>query len=121
MDKETLNVDIINKNFKAQLNAVGFKEADYHILYIPSLQISSYGDTFKEANDMLKESLNQFSEDIFALKKNEITAIFRDLGWRKNKFFSKRLSHLSDTTFEDIKEEFNIPEETEVSQFPVQV
>ncbi|WP_336126909.1 hypothetical protein [Mesoflavibacter sp. CH_XMU1422-2] len=121
MKKETINIDHRKKVFKAQLNGIGFKEGDYHIIYLPSLQISAYGDSIREANDMMKISLNEFSENLLKLNENQINLILKDLGWSKAKFFNKRLVHLSETTFDDIKKEFNLPEDTQVEKIPIAV
>jgi len=121
MKKETINIDVRKKIFSAKLNGIGFKEGDSHIIYLPSLQISSYGDTFKEANEMMKFSLKEFSESLLELSENKIHSILKQLGWEKAKFFNKRLVNLSETTFEDIKKEFNLPDDTQVQKIPINV
>ncbi|TXD84433.1 hypothetical protein ESY86_05030 [Subsaximicrobium wynnwilliamsii] len=121
MKKETINIDHRKKIFKAQLNGVGFKEGDAHIIYLPSLQISSYGECIEEANEMMKISLNEFSENLLQLDELKINSILKQLGWEKAKFFDKRLVHLSETTFEDIKKEFNLPDDTQVQKIPIAV
>jgi hypothetical protein len=83
MRKETINIDHRKKIFKAKLNGIGFKEGDSHIIYLPSLQLSSYGDTIKEANEMMKISLNEFSENLLELNENKINSILKELGWEK--------------------------------------
>ena len=83
MRKETINIDYRKKIFKAKLNGIGFKEGDSHIIYLPSLQLSSYGDTIKEANEMMKISLNEFSENLLELNENKINSILKQLGWEK--------------------------------------
>lgn len=121
MRKERINIDYKKKIFKAQLNGVGFKEGDSHIIYLPSLQISSYGESMEEANEMMKISLNEFSENLLQLNELKINSILKQLGWEKAKFFNKRLVHLSETTFEDIKKEFNLPDDTQVQKIPIAV
>ena len=121
MKKETLNIDLSKKTLKAQLNGIGFKENDSHIIYLPSLQISAYGDNFKEANEMVRSSIHEFSKNLMKLPESKINSILKDLGWIKHKFFKKRLSNLSETTFDDIKKEFNLPENTPVERIPIAV
>jgi len=121
MNKETINIDVRKKIFKAKLNGIGFKEGDSHIIYLPSLQLSSYGDTIKEANEMMKISLKEFSESLLEMNENKIHSILKQLGWEKTKFFNKRLVNLSETTFEDIKKEFNLPDDTQVQKIPIAV
>ncbi|MDD3723148.1 MAG: hypothetical protein PHW92_11825 [Lutibacter sp.] len=121
MEKETLNIDLRNKTLRAQLNGIAFKEKDSHIIYLPSLQLSAYGDNFKEANEMVKATVHEFSKNLLELPENKINSILKDLGWIKHKFFKKRMSNLSETTFEDIKKEFNLPDNTPVERIPIAV
>jgi len=121
MTKETLTIDLNNQDFKAKLVAIGFKEGNSHILYIPSLKLSSYGDTIKEAHQMMKISLDAFAKDLFSLPVNKIHNFLAELGWEKHKYFRKRLQNLSQTTFEDIRKEFNLPEDIEVESYPIAV
>ena len=119
MKKETLS---ISKNrIKGSLSGVGFREADSHIIYIPSLELSAYGDSIKEAHQMMKVVLNEFSKNILSLKDDEIQNVLSDLGWERNQYFKKRMVNLSETTFDDIKKQFNLPDETEVEQMSIAV
>jgi predicted RNase H-like HicB family nuclease len=119
MNKETLN--ITKTRIKGKVSAVGFNEGNSHIIYVPSLQLSSYGDTIKEARKMIKIVLQQFSKDILTLNEDKIQSVLADLGWERNQYFKKRMVNLSETTFEDIKKQFNLPDETEVEQMSIAV
>ena len=75
MRKETLNIDFNKKIFKAKLTGIGFMEGNSHIVYLPSLQISAYGDSIEEANDMIAKSykiLEPFSERVYSIIKMDI-------------------------------------------------
>ncbi len=119
MKKETLNITKIR--IKGEVNAVGFNEGSTHIIYVPSLQLSSYGDSIKEALEMMKIVIEQFSKDILVLSEDKIQSVLSDLGWTRTKYFKKRMVNLSKTTFSDIKKQFNLPDETEVEQMSIAV
>jgi len=121
MRKETLNIDFNKKIFKAKLTGIGFMEGNSHIVYLPSLQISAYGDSIEEANDMINISLKEFSENLLELSETKINDVLHKLGWEKSKFFKKRMTNLSETTFDDIKKEFNLPDNTAVQRIPIAV
>ena len=70
---------------------------------------------------MIKLVLNEFSKDIIRLKEDEIQNILSNLGWKRNQYFKKRMVNLSETTFDDIKKQFNLPDETEVEQMSIAV
>lgn len=117
MSKESLKISVKHRQFNAYLQAIAFMDGDSHVIYIPSLEISAYGDSFEEAHEMMKENLHVFSEDMFECSAQEVDAILSELGWKKGKFFPKRRINLSNTTFEDIKKQFNLPDTVKGKEF----
>ena len=108
-------------NIKGKVNAIGFIEGNSHILYIPSLKLSSYGDSLEEARKMIIMVLNQFTKDLSVLNQDKAESMLADLGWGQQRYFKKRMVNLSETTFDDIKKQFNLPDETEVEQMSIAV
>lgn len=121
MKKEELKISVKNRQFKAKLRCMSFKEGESFIMYIPSLELSAYGDTEEEAHEMMREVLRVLSQDFFALTQAEVDKILKDLGWNKNKIFNKKRVHLSQTTFDDIKQLFNLPSNTIAKQVPIEI
>ncbi len=121
MRKDKLKIDFSSKSLKANFGAMYFKEGEFDIFFIPSVQISAYGDSKKEAEEMLKISLQQFTEDIFSQTQSKALDILNKLGWKKNTYFKKRMVNLSDTTFADIKKEFNLPDNTPIENVPIAI
>ncbi|XLS28989.1 hypothetical protein ACJD0Z_17550 [Flavobacteriaceae bacterium M23B6Z8] len=121
VSKENISIDLRKKLFKAEVMGIHFKEGEHDILYIPSLQISAYGSNIEEADQMAKESMINFFKDISNLNESEVYKVLKDLGWNRVKYFKKKLTHLSETTFEDIKKEFNLPDDTRVEKIPIAV
>ena len=118
--KESITLDIRRKIFNVEARGIAFKDGDFEVIYIPSLELSAYGKDFKQAKKMLEIQLDEFSENMFKLPAPRIHQEFKRLGWKKDKFFKRRLNiELSDTTFEDFKKEFNIPENTDIKQIPI--
>ena len=121
MEDQFIKLNISKKHMHGRLRAINFKEGDYHIVYLPGLGLSGYGDTIQEAQELIKLSLEAFVEDLFKLPEHQIFKEFNDLGWRQEKFFKKKLRNLSPTTFEDIKREFNIPDNTQITETAISV
>lgn len=118
--KESITLDVRRKIFNVETRGISFKDGEFDVIYIPSLELSAYGKNIKQAKKMLEIQLNEFSESLFKLPAPKIHNEFKRLGWEKDKFFKRRLNiELSDTTFESIKKEFNIPENTEIKQIPI--
>ncbi len=69
------------------------KEGNHYVVVIPSLCVSGYGSTEKEAHESVKENLDLFCEDLLSLSKHEIENELTKLGFKKellkNKNFSK--------------------------------
>lgn len=119
--KEFLKISVKHKQFKAGLHGIGFMDGDSHIIYLPSLQLSAYGSSFDKAQEMMQEVLKVFSEDMFECSEAEVDGILSQYGWQKERFFPKRRVNLSNTTFEDIKKQFNLPETTQGKEFAIAV
>jgi len=64
---------------EAKLNVLTFQEDDVWIAWIPSLNISSYGDSNKEAIENVKEATELLFEHI--VKKHTVIDVLKELGW----------------------------------------
>ena len=58
-----------------------FKEAKSFVAYAPALDLSSAGNTLKEAEKNIKEATELFIEEI--LDKNTINEVLFSLGWTR--------------------------------------
>lgn len=113
---ERLSVNFSKGRLKARLNAMSFMEGDSYIIYLPSVKISAYGDTLDEAKEMIEVCLEEFSKDIIKLNSKVGMDYLRGLGWKEESYFKKRMIALSTTSFEDIKKEFDLPDNIVVNE-----
>lgn len=65
------------------------KETNMIVVFIPSLDISGYGDNIEEATYMVKESLDDYGKALLKLSLKEINQELIRLGWMKEKFRTK--------------------------------
>ncbi|MEA3272902.1 MAG: type II toxin-antitoxin system HicB family antitoxin [Patescibacteria group bacterium] len=56
---------------KMDFNSVVWKEGDYYVSQCLDVDVSSFGDTKKEAIEMLQEALELYFEDIPLPKKSD--------------------------------------------------
>lgn len=93
--QESLKVNPKKGNIHLQVNGINFidKDTKQFIIYIPSLDISSYGETKDKAEEMLKESFDFFCMHLISLSTIEINKQLSALGWQKG-FFAKQFSKL---------------------------
>jgi hypothetical protein len=121
MSKESVKINISRKQLAAKLRTLVFKEEEVHIVYLPGFKISGYGETIEEAYELAKLSLRDFADNLFKLPESKIYQTLRELGWEKDKYLKKQMRNLSETTFEDIKREFNIPDNTPIHESSLSV
>jgi len=84
-----------NKNgvtsIECNVNVINFidPETKYKMAYIPSLEISGYGDTSKEATEMVFQTLEYYFKNLLSLSKKEVENEFVKYGWRKKQLKKK--------------------------------
>lgn len=89
---------------------------------MPSLNLSAYGETAKEATDRLvHEVLDDFFENLLALKPEQANNELRKLGWTRNKLFKKQFRSNSYVDRNGVLKNFNLPEETKIETAVVTV
>ena len=90
IETEQLHVKLSKRNIKGAIkgNIGAFKFIDkdtkQYVMYIPSLEISGYGDTEDKAREMLKFSLDDFSKYLVSLPFEQINEELVKLGWADN-------------------------------------
>jgi hypothetical protein len=92
---DSIRINLQRRELSAQVSAVRFKDRDTRqvIIYIPSMDISGYGDNIDEAESLLKECLNDFFIYLTTLTQKKMDLELSRLGWKKAKFFNKRFTH----------------------------
>ena len=114
--KETININTKHQSFHGSLCVVQFMDHGHYISYMPSLNLTGYGDTPNEADKLLMDFVvKDFLEGLFSLEKDEL--IFdelKKLGWQRSPFFKKDLNKSAYVNKEGILRDFNLPAETKI-------
>lgn len=118
--KEFLKIKVNNKNnrsVKGCLRTVEFEDNGHFVIYIPSLQLSAYGDDITEAKEMLEVVVDDFCDSLTELSEGQALAELRKFGWEKNSYFTKRFEN-SNTYIdrEGILKDFDLPSDTKVRE-----
>lgn len=122
IDKNNLKEFIVFSKNKTRIGLFVFsgkdKETGSFISVVPSLQISGYGSTLEEADEMLNTSVNEYIRELTKLSSKEKHNELIRSGWRKaphkNKEFRPYIDAdgvLRDFDFEGKIEKRNIEEE----------
>jgi len=77
------------------INAYRFIDRDtkQFVIYLPSVEISGYGETSEKAGEMVKESLSDLFASFLKMSLSELDNELRRLGWKKDKFRNKEFSN----------------------------
>ena len=71
------------------LNSIMGKQDDFLIIYIPSLNISGYGKTRDEAEELIQAEIKVFCEDVMKMSTKERNAYLSSIGFKASKFQTK--------------------------------
>ncbi|MFZ6023794.1 MAG: hypothetical protein ACOYVG_04980 [Bacteroidota bacterium] len=95
VQQESLKVNARKGRVVLEVNGFNFidKDTKQFVIYIPSLNISGYGETKEKADEMIKESFDFFCSHLISLDPSKMNALLATLGWHK-KFFAKQFSKL---------------------------
>lgn len=78
--------------FSTYLLVVSGKENDSFVFYAPTLNLSGYGNTKIEAQEMLEESFKDFVDSVRSLSSSEKDAYLVNYGFSKEKSKTKYFS-----------------------------
>lgn len=105
------------KALTGTLKAVGFENDGYHLIYIPSLKISSYGKTREAADKMMKEIvIKDFCETLMEQKLNKVLSDLHKLGFKKRGFFETEMSKSAHVDKAGILRDFDLAEDTKFEE-----
>lgn len=92
-----------------------FKDGDHHIAFVPSLNLTAYGDSESEAEDMLaNDVLKDYMNNLLASSEAKVTQELGRYGWKRNTFFKKKFYNTPYIDEQGVLKNFNLPEETPV-------
>jgi hypothetical protein len=87
---ETIRINKQNIHIKV-VRATG-KEGEFYVCIAPSVHVSGYGATKKEAQESFEENMKVFCDDILSLSPKDREHQLRILGFKKELFKHKNFS-----------------------------
>ncbi|MDQ7949203.1 MAG: hypothetical protein REI78_02045 [Pedobacter sp.] len=105
----------VDQSLQGQLNSIEFKDHGSHIVFIPSLNLSAYGDSQEEAHAMMKDIvLKDFCDTLMHQSFEKIISDLKELGWSQSPFFKKELSKTAYVDKQGLLKDLNVSEHTEI-------
>jgi len=89
---EVEQLKISQNSILTRINVASGKDGNFWVCVSPSLHVSGYGKTLKEAQISFKENMETFYGDLLSLNSKERKKVLASLGWEQKKFFNKQYS-----------------------------
>ncbi|TRX52375.1 hypothetical protein FNH22_21930 [Fulvivirga sp. M361] len=121
MKKEYIKLDHSNKAEKGVVGAYEFEDHGHFVIYIPSLNISSYGSNKNEAREMLNESLDDFFQSMLYYDPEVAHYEMLKLGWKRDKLFKKKINDPPYVDVNGVLRDFDLSEDTKITQALIEV
>lgn len=78
-------IEIIGLNVALRCKVFQWKDHGHHMAYMPSLDLTGYGETPDQAKEMLDFSAKEYCEWLALLPQVQLDAELARLGWEKGK------------------------------------
>lgn len=94
--EQSLRLNINKKKAKLTTTFYKYRDKDTRqiILYVPALELTGYGSTYKKAMDMLTAACNDFFVWLTSLPHSQIEKELSKLGWKQKKYQHKEYSQV---------------------------
>jgi len=121
--QEVIKLNLRKGEGHGTIRVVEFKDHQFYVAYMPTLNLSGYGDTENEALDMLfKDVLMDFFEHLMKLSETEVTEELAKYGFMKSGYFKKRFTSVGPhVELSSILSKLNLPPDTKVREKYLQV
>src|SRR5688500_16899130 len=88
---DSLHINFNKKNASGSFTMHIFKDHDHMIAFIPSLNLTAYGDNGNQAaNRLIKEVLDDCLKTLITAGPDIAAKELKKLGWKRNNIFKKR-------------------------------
>lgn len=119
--KEFIKVDKTKHQVTGSVTMMLFKDHDQVIAYIPSLDMSGYGTTEKEAEGMITVTVEEYFRSLLPQPLSVITQELLKYGWKQERYFNKRFHPEAYVDKAGVLMEFNLPQDAFIKEEALQV
>jgi hypothetical protein len=89
---ETEQLKVSKDALAIRVNVISGKDGDFWVCISPSLNVSGYGKSSKEAKKSFNENMDVFYDDIIELSIENRKKVLRELGWKQKRYLKKQFS-----------------------------
>lgn len=121
MREEFIKVDKSKGRVNRHLTMIFYKDQDSVIAYLPSLIISGYGDSEKEAAQMVTTTVEEYFRSLLPQPLSVITNELKQYGWMQKKYLKKQFIPTAFIDPAGILRQFDLPKEAFLKEELLQV
>ena len=114
--EEFLKLDLKKKDAHAGCRSLIFRAGGQYVVFLPSLNLTSYGETEQEAVEMLQVVLKDYFDNLLMLPEQQVMKELKQYGWVRKPFLAKQLRNTQFLDVETIKHNFELPAETQIRE-----
>lgn len=98
---DTMHIRIGGRKITGHLSVYKFQDKDtkQFVLYVPSLEVTSYGESEEKASEMIKTAIQDYFDYLVSMPSKKVAEELSQLGWKKhwikNKEYSKAYVDIS--------------------------
>lgn len=112
-----LEIDFSSKQVRLAVSGFTFSDHGYTVIYIPTLNLSAYGNNEEEAKTMLSEVvLDDFCENLVGLSPMDAHEHLGQLGWTAIGRNSQNFSNSAFVDKDGILQNFDLPRDTPIQE-----
>src|SRR5206468_3977249 len=91
---ENLRINKSVGRIRGKVSAISYRDKDTRqiVIYLPSLELSGYGETEKKAREILKFSMEEYFNFLLDMPLEKINSELSKLGWKHNRIKNKEFS-----------------------------
>lgn len=115
--RESLKIDFNKRQVKGVFKVYNFIDHGSFVVYIPSLNLTSYGDNKGEAVKSLFEVIvGDFFDNLLVMPEYRITEELKKLGWQRGRVMRKKFEQTVYVDKDGVLKNFNLKEETVINE-----
>ncbi|MEQ9301900.1 MAG: hypothetical protein RIF33_25190 [Cyclobacteriaceae bacterium] len=97
-------------------NVFIIEDTKHIVAYCPVFEMTGYGQTEDEANEMLKESITEYFAALLNLKEKQLVSELASLGWHQDKYAHKQFVSDAVVGRDGVLRNFDLPENTRITE-----
>lgn len=110
-----LEINFIRKQVRLAVAGFTFLDHGHTVIYLPSLNLSAYGNSEEEAKMMLAQVvLDDFCENLVALSLEEAHEYLAELGWTVESRNGQNFSNSAFVDKDGVLQNFDLPKDTPI-------